>query len=156
MTTYPPADRDADLTVPTSDDDLADGNLAGDVFAIPAHTSRLWSRKAQETARLQARRHKVSRLVLWALIVLLSGTGSVQLGGTDGGCSRHLRICRPNSTPSRSSDLTFPTLSQPVCASVGSKQTIDTHTRRYRYDDGFTSISALDAHARRVDESGSS
>jgi hypothetical protein len=71
VTTYPPADRDADLTIPTPDDDPADGNLAGDVFAILAHTSRLWSREAQETARLEACRHEFSRLVLPALIVLL-------------------------------------------------------------------------------------
>ena len=42
-----------------------------EVFAIPAHTSRLWSREAQETVRLEARHHEVSRLVLRALMVLL-------------------------------------------------------------------------------------
>jgi hypothetical protein len=42
---------------------------------------------------------------------LAPGTGSVQLGGADGGCSRPLRICHPNVTPCPSSDLTSPTLS---------------------------------------------
>jgi hypothetical protein len=156
VTTYPPADRDAGLTVPSPDDEPADGNLAGDVFAIPAHTSRLWSRKAQEMTRLKAGRHKVSRLVPRALIVLLQERAPCRSAALTGDGSRHRRIGRPYSTPCRSSDLTSPTLSEPVCASVGSKQTIATHTRRCRYDDGFTSISPLDAHARRVDESGSS